>query len=275
MVAHRSPCVFNILSRVVVAQVARPALRAHPFAVASRTMMLEELEGLLAYVGRPEAEKTEYLKAIDDENCLGKKTGSARKLTFRDLIQHYSLDPSITIFRAFLYFWQRDSNGHPLLALLCTYSRDPLLRSTANFIFKFHEGEIVSREVLEEYIDVKNPGRFSNGTLKSTAQNINSTWTKAGHLSGRNRKVRSKANPTPGSVAYALFLGYLNGARGEALFRTEFAQLLDCTFERVVELAEEASRRGWIVCKRMGNVIEVLFPNLINAQEMESLREQS
>lgn len=241
----------------------------------SRTMMLEELEGLLSYVGHPKAKKSDYLKAIDDENCLRKRTGSSRKLTFRDLVQHYSLDPSTTIFRALLYFWQRDDIGHPLLAFLCTYSRDPLLRSTASFILKFHEGEIVSREALEEYIDTIHPGRFSPGTLKSTAQNINSTWTKSGHLSGRNRKVRSKAKPTPGSVAYALLLGYLTGSRGEALFRTEFSKLLDCPFERAVDLAEEASRRGWIVLKRLGGVIEVLFPNLINSQEMESFREQS
>ena len=41
----------------------------------SRTMMLEELVGLLACVQRPEAEKSEYLQAIDHENCLGKRSG--------------------------------------------------------------------------------------------------------------------------------------------------------------------------------------------------------
>lgn len=130
------------------------------------------------------------------------------------------------------------------------------------------------REKLEEFIDEMEPGRFSPATLKSTAQNINSTWTQSGHLTGRVKKVRAQASATPGSVAYALLLGYLTGARGQALFKTEYARLLDCSFDRLVELAEQASRKGWIVFKRVGDVIEVLFPSLINAQEMESLREQ-
>ena len=87
--------------------------------------------------------------------------------------------------------------------------------------------------------------------------------------------MRHKADPTPGAVAYALFLGYLTGVRGESLFMTEYAKILDCSFERAKELAGDASRRGWIVFKRIGDVIEVLFPNLLNAQEMEWIREQN
>jgi len=241
----------------------------------SRTMMLEELGALLTYVDRPEAEKSDYLQAIYDENCLGKRSGKTRTLTYRHLVDLYSLDHTCVLFRALLYFWNRDIAGQPLLALLCTYARDPIFRSTAPFILKFPEGATITRESLEEFIDSQEPGRFSKATLKSTAQNINSTWTKSGHLYGRARKVRSRANPTAGSVSYALLLGYLAGSRGQALFQTEYAKLLDCTFDKAIELAESASRKGWIVFKRVGDVIEVLFPNLINQEEMEWLREQS
>ena len=174
-----------------------------------------------------------------------------------------------------LQIWNRDIDGQPLLALLCTFARDSIFRSTAPFILKFPEGATITRESLEEFIDAQEPGRFSKATLKSTAQNINSTWTKSGHLYGRARKVRSRANPTAGSVSYALLLGYLAGSRGQALFQTEYTKLLDCTFDKAIELAESASRKGWIVFKRVGDVIEVLFPNLINQEEMEWLREQS
>ena len=241
----------------------------------SRTMMLEELEVLLAYVDRPEADESEYLHAIDDENCLGKRSGKTRILTYRHLVDLYSLEPNNLLFRALVYFWNRDINSRPLLALLCTYARDSIFRSTASFILKFPEGATITRESLEEFIDSQEPSRFSKATLKSTAQNINSTWTKSGHLFGRARKVRSRANPSAGSVSYALLLGYLTGVRGQALFQTEYAKLLDCTFDTAVELAEEASRKGWIVLKRVGDVIEVLFPNLINQKEMEWLREQN
>jgi hypothetical protein len=111
--------------------------------------------------------------------------------------------------------------------------------------------------------------------LKSTAQNINSTWTKSGHLRGRAKKIRSRAKATPGAAAYALLQGYLSGLRGESLFSSEYAKLLDCPVDRTMELAETASRRGWIVFKRVGSVIEVLFPNLITAQETEWIREQN
>jgi hypothetical protein len=237
-------------------------------------MMLEELGALLTYVDRPEAEKSDYLQAIIDENCLGKRSDKTRTLTYRHLVDLYSLDRTNVLFRALLYFWNRDIDGRPLLALLCTFARDPIFRSTAPFILRFPEGSGIAREAMEEFIDTQEPGRFSKATLKSTAQNINATWTKSGHLRGRVRKVRARAHPTAGSVSYALFLGYLAGARGQALFQTEYVKMLDCTQDKVIELAEEASGKGWIMFKRVGNIMEVLFPYLINEEEMEWLREQ-
>ncbi|HPD69365.1 MAG TPA: hypothetical protein P5018_05155 [Rectinema sp.] len=239
----------------------------------ARTMMLSELRALLAYVNRPEAEKSDYLKAIVAENCLGKRSGKSRTLTYRHLVDLYSLDRTKLLFRALLYFWYRDIEGQPLLALLCTFARDSIFRSTAPFILQFPEGVTVTRESLEEFLDSQEPDRFSKATLKSTAQNINATWTQSGHLSGHARKIRTRAHPTAGSVSYALLLGYLTGVRGQALFQTEYAKLLDCSIDQAIELAEEASRKGWVVFKRVSNVIEVLFPNLINQEEMEWLRE--
>lgn len=241
----------------------------------ARTMMFEELRALLAYIERPEADKSDYLQAIDDENCLGKRSGKTRTLTYQHLVELYSLDHTKVLFRALLYFWNRDIKGQPLLALLCTYARDSIFRSTAPFILKFPEGATIPRESLEEFIDAQEPGRFSKATLKSTAQNINSTWTKSGHLIGRAKKMRSRAKPTDGSVSYALLLGYLTGVRGQSLFRTEYTNALDCTFDKAIELARKASRKGWIVFKCVGDVIEVLFPNQIDQEEMEWLREQN
>jgi len=241
----------------------------------SRTMMLEELRELLSYVDCTEAEKSDYRRSIDNENCLGKRSGKTRALTYRHLVDLYSLVPSVLLFQGLLYFWCRDPLGQPLLALLCVYARDSVFRMSAPFILKSPEGTTIDRGSLEEFIDRQEPGRFSKATLKSTAQNINSTWTKSGHLVGRARKVRSRASPTAGSVSYALLLGYLSGVRGQALFQTEYIKLLDCTFDKAIELAEEASRKGWIVFKRLGDVIEVRFPNLINQEEMECHCEQS
>ncbi|MFU2079460.1 hypothetical protein ACLS0M_06360 [Avibacterium avium] len=240
----------------------------------ARTMMLEELSQLFAYLP-PEAQQSDYAHAIDEENILGKRSSKTRVLTYRHLVDLYALDNDVLLFHALRYFWQRDSEGRPLLALLCTFARDSVFRSTAPFLLPIPEGETVSRQALEDFIDALEPARFSAGTLKSTAQNINSTWTQSGHLSGRARKIRRRAQPTAGSVAYALFLGYLTGNRGQGLFQTEYMKLLDCSAEQALDLAESAAYKGWIVLKKVGNIIEIGFPNLISPEKMEWLREQN
>jgi len=239
----------------------------------SRTIMLDELTDLFEYLPGTEVRKEAYLRAIVEDNCLAKRSGTTRLLTFRHLVDLYGLDSAIVLFRAMRFFWQRDSDARPLLALLLAYSRDSVLRCAAKFIIETHEGMQISREALEKIIDAVEPGRFSEATLKSTAQNINSSFTKSGHLEGKAKKIRSRANATAGSVAFALFLGYACGSRGRQLFETEFAKLLDCSFDRMLELTEEASRKGWIVCKRIGTVIEVVFPNLMTKEEQERLHE--
>ena len=240
----------------------------------SRTMMLEELSILLAHTSRIDAEKKEYLHAIIAENCLGKRSAKTRTLTGRYLVDLYSLDYKNILFRALLYFWNRDTASRPLLALLCAYARDPVLRVTAHHILNISEGTVLARESLEEFIDAQKPGRFSKATLKSTAQNINATWTKSGHLSGRAKKVRGRATPTAASVSYAMFLGYLTGLRGQTLIQSEYGKLLDCPPGKIIELAEEASRKGWIDLKRVGEIIEIGFPKLISQHELELLHEQ-
>jgi len=241
----------------------------------ARTIMLEDLTLLLSSVNSLKAAKADYRKAVNMDNCLRKRSAKTRRLAFRHLSRLYILDTSILIFRVLLYFWKRDISGRPLIALLCAYIRDPLLPLTAQFILKTPRGEFVSGKSIEVFIDSREPGRFSAATLKSTAQNLNSSWTKTGHLVGRVKKYRASAEPTSGSAAFALFLGYLKGYRGEVLFKSEFIKLLDCSFEKAVELAEDASQKGWIVLKRIGNVFEVLFPNLITREELEKIHEQN
>ncbi|MDA3895904.1 MAG: hypothetical protein PF482_07145 [Desulfobacteraceae bacterium] len=241
----------------------------------SRTIMLEDLDLLFDAVADPAASKDEYFSSIINDNCLKKRSVRTRQLTARHLADLYALDPSIALFRVLRFFWQRDKGGRPLIALLCAYARDSILSSSTPFILNFSEGNIIRREALEEFIDDKESDRFSKATLKSVAQNINSSFTKSGHLTGKVKKIRTKAIPTPGAAAYALLLGYLSGLRGESLFNSEYTRLLDCPSHRTIELAEIASQKGWIVFKRIGNVMELLFPSLLTTQEMDWIREQN
>lgn len=242
---------------------------------AARTMMLDELCLLLNNVGNPNASREEYLKVIKEDNCLGKRSVQTRILSARHLTNLYALDPSVVLFRSLRYFWSRDKKGHPLLALLCAYARDTVLRMSSPIILKQAEGATVSRIAMENFIDAHDPGRFSKATLKSTAQNINASWTSSGHLQGRVKKTRVKVQPTAGPVSYALLLGYLSGSRGESLFQSEYMRLLDSSEEFAMELATEASRRGWLIFKRINNVMEVTFPNLLTAEELGWIDEQN
>lgn len=239
----------------------------------ARTMMLDELTALLAFVGKPEATRADYEKAIKEDNCLGKPSAKARALTTRHLVDLYVLDPSIALFRNLLFFWERDPEGRKLIALLCAYTRDPILRLSAPIIQNSSPGLAISTQDMGDLIEKTYPGRFSPAMVKSAAQNLNGTWTSSGHLIGKRNKSRSKASPTAGVVAYALLLGYLTGAGGLGLFGTEYASLLDCGRDKAIDLAEEAARRGWITFKRVGDVIELGFRNLITDNEREWLRE--
>jgi len=241
----------------------------------ARSMMLDDLRRLFEHVTDAKAGRNDFARAILDDNCLGKRSARTRGLALRHLANLYALDPAVPIFRALRYFWQRDPEGQALLSLLVAYVRDAILRLSAPFILRMPAGQLLVRSELEQYLDAQDPGRFSRATLQSTAQNVSTTWTHAGHIHGVVKKTRAAADPTPGAVALALLFGYLDGALGEILFETEYAKLLDCPRDRCIELAEQASRRGWIVCNRIGSIIEVLFPNLLTAQEQEYVREQS
>jgi hypothetical protein len=238
----------------------------------SRTIMLDELRRLLAVVENPLAGRDEYCTAVIEENALGKRSSKTRTLTFRHLADLYGLEPNLLLFHGLRFFWSRDQDGQALLALQCAFARDALLRSSASFISSTPEGVRVSRESMEEYIEALFPNRFSAATLRSTAQNLNSSWTKAGHLSGRAVKIRCKVNPTPGNAAYAVFMGYLAGIRGLSLFSSKYAKLFDCSPDHILDLTQQAGQKGWLRINHIGDVVEVSFPKVVAQVELELLQ---
>ena len=228
----------------------------------SRTMMLAELRLLLAACSQS-ASLEEYRSAILDENVLLKKTVATRKASFRWMRELYALDRKTLLFRALRDLWDEDTQAQPLLALLSAVARDPLLRSTAERILAIPAGEMVTHEMMMDAINASFPDRYSPKTLKSTGQNIISSWQQAGLLRGKRHKVRIRVESLPASVAYALLLGYFSGARGEALFRTLWCRLLDAPANVLHEQAFAASQRGWIEYRHMGDVTEVGFRYLL------------
>ena len=96
----------------------------------SRTIMLDELSILLR-LSPLSLNREEYRKVIVQDNCLGKRTVSTRKLSHQRLSELYALDRDVLLFRVMRRLWQADERGRPLLALLLAMARDPLLRITA------------------------------------------------------------------------------------------------------------------------------------------------
>lgn len=241
----------------------------------SRTMMFDELSILFSHVTDPAATKEQYLHAIKQDNCLGKRSANNRDYSAKFLTQLYGLDLNIPLFRMLRFFWQRDEKAQPLLALLCCYARDALFRKSAGFILSKQIGDAVQRAEMESYLYKLMPDHYSERSLKSIAININSSWMQAGLLTGRSKKVRTIAPASTGAVAYALALAYLCGLRGEIILSSSFTKLLDCTEGQVIDYAETASRRGWLVFNKISSVVEVQFPVLLTREEMEWVNEQN
>lgn len=233
---------------------------------AARTMMLEDISVLCGHLPA-DAGRADYAREAIELNSLGKPTKKARELALRHLSTLYGLDPSLAVFRVFRRLWASDEAARPVLALFVALARDPLLRSTQGFILAKQPGEMVSREELEQVLAGAHQDRFSPASLKSFAQNVNSTWTQAGYLVGRSRKSRTVPVVTPANVAFALFMGHLEGLAGQRLFTSPWTNLLGRSPSELEALASSASHRGLLVFLNAGGVKEVRFPDYLTAEE--------
>lgn len=230
----------------------------------SRTMMLADLRILFAACPANSSAE-EYRRAILDDNVLGKETASTRLELYERLHALYGLDRALLLYRALRDLWNVDVEAQPLLALLCAVARDALLRATIDIILNAHPGESVASLAFADSVRAAYPGRFNEAILKKIAGNVASTWTQSGHLSGRTNKTRGLAVCRPVEAAYALLLGYLCDARGEALFQTVWARLLDTSSSVLHDQAFAASQQGWLEYRRTGDVTDVQFSHFLRA----------
>ncbi|WP_243662613.1 hypothetical protein [Plasticicumulans lactativorans] len=240
---------------------------------AARTMMLDELRILLAHVPT-DATRANYAAAVMNGNLLGKPTKKARELSLRHLTTLYGLDPSNPIFRALRRLWPLEEAAQPMLALSVALARDPLLRGSQAFFLAHAPGAIVTRESVTAFLRSSYPDRFSPASLKSFAQNVSGTWTAAGILAGRVRKIRSIPWVCPEVMAILLFLGYLEGRTGQRLFSSGWISLTGNSLDELEALANSASHRGLLVFMNAGGVKEVRFPDYLTPEE-ERIRQEA
>jgi hypothetical protein len=228
----------------------------------SRTVMLDELRSVFASC-RPDATRDNYLSAIHEDNCLGKRTAATRKLSSQRLSELYALDPEVPLFRVLRRCWYADRDNHGVLAVLLALARDPLLRITAPPVLRMRPGEELARQQMTDALDRAVGDRLSDSTLDKVVRNAASSWTQSGHLRGRGRKIRQRVVPTPATAAYALLIGHLAGTRGAAVFETLWAQVLDASAGELMHLAMDARRLGFLDMSQSGGVIDVAFSRLL------------
>ncbi len=232
----------------------------------SRTIMSSELEMLFNSCPLGST-RLDIAKIVVEDNCLGKQTGSMRKSTFQRLSELYGLNPKIPLFRLFRYFWDADQKSHPLLALFTSLARDPILRATSPVILGMKTGEELARQQMTDCLKDSLGDRLNDNILDKVARNVSSSWTQAGHLNGRVRKKRTAVQPTPASTAYALLLGHLLGLRGQSLFQSLFARLLDRNSDELIFLAMDAKRLGLMDIKHLGGITNISFDGILTEEE--------
>ncbi len=228
----------------------------------SRTIMLDELRDVLTNCP-PDATRDTYLVSIHEDNCLGKRTASTRKLSSQRLSELYSLDPEVPLFRVMRRCWYADRDGQPILALLLALARDPLLRASAPPVLTMRPGEELARQQMTEAINRAVGNRLSESTLDKVVRNAASSWTQSGHFMGRGRKIRQAVAPTAMATAFALLLGYLTGKRGIALFESLWATVLDTPTGELIHLAMDARRLGLLDMTQSGGVVDVAFSRVL------------
>jgi hypothetical protein len=224
-----------------------------------RTIMFKELS-LLLEVTPHEISFDEIHRKVEQENILMKSSVSGREKSFYHLKLSYGLDVQVPVFRALRFLWDFDPRERRMLALQCALARDTILRASAPFILSLKVGEVAEKELLMDLVEKEYPHRYSPKTVRSISENLLSSWTQSGHLEDKNMKTRVKATAGPASVTYALFLGYLCGVRGKLLHNTVWTNVLDATDSEIQEYVYESVRKGWLIYKNAGGIVEVSFP---------------
>lgn len=219
----------------------------------SRTLMYQELSDLMSF-GKAHGE----FKADVGDNVIDKRSRSNEMKTLRYLKQLYGMDGTQPLFAALMRFWDIcDEEEKRLLALQMAVTGDHLLNESVDVILSVPLGAKASIELLEAKISKTYPDRFSKATLRSTAQNIASSWKQAGFIEGKVKNIRVARKIGFRNVAFGIFLGYLEGLRGEYLLHHSAIKCLGLGAEELQHLLHEASKRDIIRYQNVGGVVVI------------------
>lgn len=221
--------------------------------------MLGDLGTVLGAGGSESVDGAALRRAVVDDNVLGKRTSRTRLASWQRLNRLYGLSDRTPMGRAFFSLWNSFPEARPQLALLRALERDALLRLSAPWIMAQPPGQAVTPGALATEL-TRLGVVYSEKTLKSISQNLLSSCTQVGWLTGKVAKRRAAAPWHPAAAAFLLYGAYLAGHRGVGLYDTPLAHLLALDTEQLDTLAFAASQERLLSYRRLADVVEITFP---------------
>lgn len=229
--------------------------------------MFAELEKVMDY----SLESNNFQESLDN-NVIGKKSADGVKKTTNFLKLLYGFDTHSNPFIVFKYFWKiAEEEEKPLITLLYALGNDYLLEESIPILADTKLGDKVYIEKLEQNIESYHPNRYSPKTLRSMAQNIASSWKQAAFITGKVKNIRTQPKISCNVVAFAFFLSFLDGDRGDFILTSKWVKALNLNESNVRALAIEASKRDLFQYQYGGNVTSISFSNLITKLEMNAI----
>ena len=234
----------------------------------SRTIMFSELASVMDHA----IQDDNYLDSLS-QNVINKKTNSGIKKTTGYLTALYGFDSTYPPFRALKYFWGfSDEQDKPILAFLYAIGHDYLLAESIYSFVQIRVGEKGIGEIVKASIEDHHPNHYSPITVSSIARNIVSSWKQAGYIAGKTKIVRSQPVISFQVVAFALFMAYLNGSRGDFLMTSQWIKALSMSDSGIRELTVEAAKRDLLQYQFAGSVTAISFNNLITKLHIDGIQ---
>lgn len=221
--------------------------------------MFSELEKVMSF----SLESGQYLDAMAD-NVFGKKSSDGVKQTKGFLKRLYGFDSQYPPFAAFIYFWKMsEPNEKPLIAFLYAVNQDNILAESVQVLQNVKLGTKVAVEHFEEIVEKYHPNQYAANTLRSTAQNLASSWKQAGFIEGKVKNIRIQPEITYRTACFAFLLAYLNGDRGDFIWNNIGVNALCLHESKLRALAIECAKNDLMQYQYAGSVTAINFTNLL------------
>lgn len=221
-----------------------------------RTLMFSELSHILDTTPN-DCPIDEIKRLVYEENILQKTSISSRQKSFYYLALLYSLDIRKNVFPTLRFLWYEAPEERQLIALEAALANDHILRYSAQKVLNLDYSVLLPKEEMYEHIQTEYGKDYTEKMIESITRNVLSSWAQAGHLSGKIKKIRRKAVAGPASLTYALYLGQLTGLQGPSLFDTVFVRALDATDTEIQAYLHAAMKKGWLIYRSAGGMIEL------------------